>query len=62
MKRLKELLSLKPGCLIEAHGNGHTMYFAKVKHKKIKISYDLFMYAKRANLFPITNRHLNLVK
>ncbi|WEH90862.1 hypothetical protein PX669_19490 (plasmid) [Acinetobacter soli] len=49
MNSLKELLSLKPGFLIEAHGNGHSIYFASCgsKRKKIKISHALFAYAKK---------------
>ncbi|HCW5914775.1 hypothetical protein ILS92_09450 [Acinetobacter baumannii] len=64
MNSLKELLSLKPGFLIEAHGNGHSIYFASCgsKRKKIKISHALFAYAKKANLYPVVNKHLNLVK
>lgn len=62
MKRLKELLNANPGYLIEAHGNGHSLYFAAVKRKKIKMSHALFQYAKKAGLFPIENRHINLVK
>ena len=62
MKRLKELLNANPGYLIEAHGNGHSLYFAYVKHKKIKISHALFSYVKRAGLIPIENRHINLIK
>ena len=62
MKRLKELLNARPGFLIEAYGNGHSLYFACIKRKKVKISHALFQYAKSANLFPIENKHINLVK
>ncbi|EEY94815.1 hypothetical protein HMPREF0016_03082 [Acinetobacter johnsonii SH046] len=64
MKRLSELLKLNPGFLIEAHGNGHSRYFAACgsKRKKIKITHSLFEYAKKADLFPVVNKHLNLVK
>ena len=49
MKRLSELLKLNPGFLIEAHGNGHSRYFAACgsKRKKIKITHSLFEYAKQ---------------
>ena len=48
MKRLSDLLKMNPGFLIEAHGNGHSMYFASCgnKRKKIKIPHALFEYAK----------------
>lgn len=41
MKRLKELLNARPGFLIEAHGNGHSLYFACIKRKKVVISKEL---------------------
>ena len=64
MKRLSDLLKMNPGFLIEAHGNGHSMYFASCgnKRKKIKIPHAFFEYAKNANHFPVVNRQLNLVK
>ena len=62
MKYLKDLINLDPMFLIEAHGNGHNLYFASTRKNKIKITYALFMYAKKMELFPIKNRHINLVK
>jgi len=64
MNRLQDLLKMNPSFLIEAHGNGHNIYFASCskKRKKVKVSHALFEYAKKANLFPVVNKHLNLVK
>jgi hypothetical protein len=62
MKRLNDLLKFNPGFLIEAHGNGHSLYFACLQRKKVKITQALFNHAKRADLFPVVNKHINLVK
>lgn len=52
MKRLSELLKLNPGFLIEAHGNGHSRYFAACgsKRKKIKITHSLLNTQKNRSI------------
>ncbi|UNW11101.1 hypothetical protein MOW14_14820 (plasmid) [Acinetobacter indicus] len=62
MNRLSELMKLKPMCLVEAHGNGHSCYFACGPKKKVKITHALYDYAKKMQLFPTVNKHINLIK